>query len=84
MKKLIFFSLLLLAGHTLTAQKTIKDVFSSGEVIWYGLDFSYARFNSIYGVEPGSGEDIRDNLIPGRWDSLSGDVFLHPILMPGN
>jgi len=69
MKKLIFFSLLLLAGHTLTAQKTIKDVFSSGEVIWYGLDFSYARFNSIYGVEPGSGEDIRDNLIPA-WNKL--------------
>ncbi len=69
MKKLLVYSLFLLAVNSVYAQKTINDVFSSGEIIWYGLDFSYARFNSIYGVEPGSGEDIRDNLMPA-WNKL--------------
>ena len=48
-------------------------MFCPGRIVWYRLDFSNARFIGILAAS-GSGEDIRDNLMPA-WNSL---IILEP------
>mgnify|MGYP007112378783 FL=1 len=74
MKKSLLVLVSFFVTLSLSAQKTVADVFAPGEVVWYGLDFSNARFIGIFGSGSGSGEDIRDNLMPA-WNSL---IVLEP------
>ncbi|MFT3739416.1 MAG: hypothetical protein QM786_11710 [Breznakibacter sp.] len=69
MKKCVFLFMFLMGGLTLSAQKTIADVFATGEVVWYGLDFTNTKFVGVYGSGAGTAEDIKKNLMPS-WNNL--------------
>lgn len=53
--------------------QSAKDVFSSDEIVWYGLDFTKAKFVGQFdqglGVLPASGADMRNKWIP-EWNAL--------------
>ena len=67
MKKSFVLLMIFFAGWSLSAQKTISDVFDNGEVVWYGLDFSQAQFVEV--VDSEDGEEIKDKWIPS-WNDL--------------
>ena len=69
MKKSIFSIVCLLAFFSLSAQKKVADVFSAGELVWYGLDFTSAKFVNIYGAGVGTPDNIKQNLMPS-WNNL--------------
>lgn len=50
-----------------------KDVFTSDEIVWFGLDFTKTHFVGLFdqgfGVEPATGYDLRSKLIPA-WNGL--------------
>jgi len=73
MKKLFFIISLICAMASVHAQKTEKDVFSKEKLIWYGLDFSQARFVGQFdqgaGAAPATAQDIKQKYIPA-WNKL--------------
>ncbi len=63
MKHLIILTAFIYIGLTSFAQKTAKDFLNGDEMVWYGLDFSHAKFvgsfDQGYGAAPASGSDIK-------------------------
>jgi hypothetical protein len=57
----------------LFSQTTAKDIFKEGEIVWFGLDFSQAKFigqfEGVQGSGPLSGEDIKQDLMPA-WNGV--------------
>lgn len=53
--------------------QSAKDVFSTKEIVWYGLDFTKAKFvgqfDQGFGTMPASGTDMRNKWIP-EWNAL--------------
>jgi hypothetical protein len=63
----IFSALLLLAGISASAQKTKSDVFSTQEIVWYGLDFSKIKLIGPEGfTDP---NEIKNRFFPS-WNQL--------------
>src|ERR1700758_4357905 len=62
-----------LYGQLSFAQLTVRDVFNSNEVVWYGLDFSEAKFvghfNEGFGVKPINEYELVNKYIPA-WNHL--------------
>jgi hypothetical protein len=71
MKNLVF-GLLLLSGIALKAQDASK-VFSATEIVWFGMDFTKAKFVGQFdqgmGAMPATGGDMRNKWIP-QWNAL--------------
>lgn len=71
MKNLLF-GLLLLSGIALKAQDASK-VFSATEIVWFGMDFTKAKFVGQFdqgmGAMPATGGDMRNKWIP-QWNAL--------------
>lgn len=71
MKKLLL-SLLIIGGINLKAQDVSK-VFSATEIVWFGMDFTKAKFVGQFdqgmGALPATGGDMRNKWIP-QWKSL--------------
>ncbi len=71
MRKLLL-SLLLLGGISIKAQDAAK-AFSATEVVWFGLDFTKAKFIGAFdqgmGIAGTSGTDMRNKWVP-RWNDL--------------
>lgn len=71
MRNLVF-SLLLLSGIALKAQDAAK-VFSATEIVWFGMDFTKAKFVGQFdqgmGAMPATGGDMRNKWIP-QWNAL--------------
>lgn len=57
----------------LFSQTTAKDIFKDGEIVWFGLDFSQAKFigqfEGIQGSGALSGEEIKQKLMP-QWNGV--------------
>jgi hypothetical protein len=57
----------------LFSQTTAKDIFKEGEIVWFGLDFSQAKFiGQFAGAQasaPLPAEDIKQNLMP-QWNGV--------------
>jgi len=72
MKKIIAFSLLIACTTAAIAQDA-KAVFSTNEIVWFGLDFSKAKFVGAFdqgmGLGPATGNDIK-NKYAGGWNDL--------------
>ena len=76
MKKLVIAVTILISAISASAQtSTVKDIFLTRDIVWYGLDFSKARFvgqfDQGFGIAPAKGTDMRDRWIPG-WNNLIG------------
>lgn len=73
MKKIITFSLALIAATTGIKAQSAKDIFSANEMVWYGLDFTKAKFvgqfDQGFGALPASGMDMRNKWIR-QWNDL--------------
>jgi hypothetical protein len=71
MKKLLL-SLLVVVGISLKAQDASK-VFTATEVVWYGLDFTKAKFIGAFdqgmGIAGATGTDMRNKWVP-KWNDL--------------
>lgn len=65
MKKLYLLILCFALGSNLKAQD-VKAVFKCKEIIWYGLDFSKAKFNLL---EPVTMTEVKTKLIPS-WNDI--------------
>lgn len=72
MKKIVL-SLLIAASGSCFAQNTVKEVFSSNTMVWYGLNFSEAKmigqFDQAMGAGPATASDLKNKWIPG-WNNL--------------
>jgi hypothetical protein len=72
MKKIILFVTVACIAFGFTFQDVDK-IFSSKEIIFYGLDFSHAKFVGSFdqgmGVAPASGYDLKSKWIP-NWNQL--------------
>ena len=71
MKKLLL-SLLAVAAISIKAQDASK-VFTATEVVWYGLDFTKAKFIGAFdqgmGIAGATGTDMRNKWVP-KWNDL--------------
>ncbi len=67
MKNLIVLALFLFIGHSVFAQKTQSDVFNTNDVVFYGLDFSKARF---IGTEGFKNPPLLKNSFFNSWNHL--------------
>lgn len=71
MKKIVVLLLVLLGGATF-AQDNSK-VFSSTEIVWFGMDFTKAKFVGQFdqgmGALPATGTDMKNKYIPA-WNAL--------------
>lgn len=72
MKKLILI-LLSVVTFSVFSQNTIKEVFTSNTIVWYGLNFSKAKmigqFDQAMGAGEASGSDLKNKWIPA-WNSI--------------
>lgn len=72
MKKLIILSLLIAGVSGIKAQDA-KTVFSTNEIVWFGLDFSKAKFvggfDQAMGAAPATGYDMKNKYV-GQWNEL--------------
>jgi hypothetical protein len=72
MKKLIALSLLI-GCISITKAQDAKTVFSANEIVWFGLDFSKAKFVGAFdqgmGLGPATGSDIKNKYALG-WNEL--------------
>lgn len=72
MKKLLSLTVILIAALSMKAQ-TAKDAFNATEVVWYGLDFTKAKFvgqfDQGFGAMPATGTDMKNKWIP-QWNAL--------------
>ncbi len=51
MKKILFFSAILLISFGVLSSKTAKDVFESNEIVFCGIDFTHAKFFYPEGIK---------------------------------
>ena len=72
MKKIIL-SLLVLASGTFAKAQDAKSALSSTEIVWFGLDFTKAKFVGAFdqgaGIAPATGSDMKTKWIPS-WNAL--------------
>lgn len=72
MKKVVLILLLALSFNAFS-QNTIKEVFTSNTIVWYGLNFSKAKmigqFDQAMGAGMASGSDLKNKWIPS-WNSI--------------
>jgi hypothetical protein len=72
MRKTFILLILVLAGNSLWSQDS-KLIFSSKEIVWYGLDFSKAHFIGTFdqglGYLTASGYDLKTKWIP-EWNGI--------------
>lgn len=72
MKKIILFTLLI-TGISATKAQDAKKVFSTTDIVWYGMDFTKAKFvggfDQIQGAGNVTGTDMRNKWVPG-WNTL--------------
>ncbi len=72
MKK-ITLGLLTVLSLAVSAQNTIKEVFSSTSIVWYGLNFSKSKmigqFDQAMGAGQASGSDLKNKWIPA-WNAV--------------
>jgi hypothetical protein len=72
MKKIIFPLLIIISNQIIKAQDA-KSALAATEIVWYGLDFTKAKFvggfDQIGGAAPATGTDMKTKWIPG-WNSL--------------
>lgn len=72
MKK-VFLSVLVLIGGTIAKAQDAKSALSSTEIVWFGLDFTKAKFvggfDQVGGAGAATGSDMKTKWIPG-WNSL--------------
>lgn len=72
MKKIILFALLF-AGVSVTKAQDAKKVFTTTDIVWYGMDFTKAKFvggfDQIQGAGAVTGTDMRNRWVPG-WNTL--------------
>lgn len=72
MKKLVLAALISFAAIHTNAQSA-KDVFTAKEIVWYGLDFTKAKFvgqfDQGFGAMPATGYDIKNKWV-GQWNAL--------------
>lgn len=72
MKKIIL-SLLVIASGTFAKAQDAKSALSSTEIVWFGLDFTKAKFvggfDQAGGIAPATGSDMKSKWIPG-WNAL--------------
>lgn len=73
MKKLLIVIALLSVAGIISAQHTAQSVFTQNEMVWYGLDFSQARFIGVFDQAAGAGEasawELKHKYVPG-WNHL--------------
>ena len=71
--KTIILSLLVLASGILANAQNAKSALASTEIVWFGLDFTKAKFVGAFdqagGVAPATGSDMKSKWIPS-WNSL--------------
>ena len=72
MKKVVLILLLALSFNAFS-QNTVKEVFTSNTIVWYGLNFSKAKmigqFDQAMGAGMASGSDLKNKWIPS-WNSI--------------
>lgn len=72
MKKIVL-SLLVIASGTFAKAQDAKSALSATEIVWFGLDFTKAKFVGSFdqaaGVAPATGSDMKAKWIPA-WNSL--------------
>lgn len=72
MKKIIL-SLLVVASGTFAKAQDAKSALSATEIVWFGLDFTKAKFVGAFdqgaGIAPATGSDMKSKWIPG-WNGL--------------
>jgi hypothetical protein len=72
MKKLVVLSVMLMSAFTMKAQ-TAKDAINAKEIVFYGLDFTKAKFVGQFdqgmGAMPATGTDMKNKWIP-QWNAL--------------
>lgn len=72
MKKVVLILLLALSFNSFS-QNTVKEVFTSNTIVWYGLNFSKAKmigqFDQAMGAGMASGSDLKNKWIPS-WNSI--------------
>lgn len=74
MKNFIFtFLVLIISGTCVFSQHQAADVFKKDKIVWYGLDFSNAKFigqfDQAAGLAPANASDLKHDYIPA-WNSL--------------
>ncbi len=73
MKRSILLIWVLTLSLNLFAQPSAKDVFKDGEIVWFGLDFSQAKFiGQFVGAQssgPLSAQDLKQNMMP-LWNGV--------------
>jgi hypothetical protein len=66
-------SVVVFAPQKSFSQLSIKDAFSSRELVWYGLDFTKAKFigktDQAFDIKPVNEFELVNNYIPG-WNNL--------------
>ena len=72
MKKVVLVLLFALSCNAFS-QNSIKEIFTSNSIVWYGLNFSKAKmvgqFDQAMGAGEASGSDIKNKWIPA-WNSI--------------
>lgn len=72
MKKVVLILLFALSCNAFS-QNTVKEVFTSNTIVWYGLNFSKAKmigqFDQAMGAGMASGSDLKNKWIPS-WNSI--------------
>lgn len=73
MKKFILSLTLIYSSSFFIAQNTASDFLQGDEIVWYGLDFSQAKFIGAFdqgaGAAPVTGEELKSKYIPA-WNLL--------------
>ena len=73
MKKLIILIIIVFVAANSTKAQSPKDIFSTKEIVWYGLDFTKAKFigqfDQGFGAMPATCADMRNKWIP-EWNAL--------------
>ncbi|MCW3085321.1 MAG: hypothetical protein JWP12_2687 [Bacteroidetes bacterium] len=72
MKKIIIAVLISITALQMNAQSA-KDIFTTNEIVWYGLDFTQAKFvgqfDQGFGAMPATGLEMKNKWV-GQWNGL--------------
>jgi len=73
MKNLFLMLIFVSVCSFMTAQNTANDLFNTDEIVWFGLDFSKAKFighfDQAAGAAPATSGDIKHNYV-AAWNNL--------------
>ncbi len=73
MKKIIILTLGVITAIGSVNAQNVNGIFTAKEIVWYGLDFTKAKFVGQFdqgmGASPASGSDMRNKWIP-EWNAL--------------